>query len=432
MATYSGPRPAGGLEELLSLMGRGSPGVPFSRGQGLLTMRPVPSRYAGSRPMSFGNRDALLRTMAARPASRFSGQSLRPGGAPSQFSMAFANARAAERAKAAELNAMLRGAGFGGFTFAPPGSSGGGNPSNTGTASGIGTSGPGGGGMQGNISGGPNTGGVAPAGMSAADAIAAGFSALAGTPDSDAPLSGGQIAAVTGAHPADVVGPNEGPLSTATLGTEGFGPLSSQVADAEAIDSSVATTGVLGGVQSIGITATGEQVTVDGNGVVSVGGQAVGVVGGGGGLGGDGGLGGLSGDTGGVGMDGSSNAGIGGPGGTGAVGGAGDAGQGTGGPGEGDMYGGHFTVGGDPKAGPDSMNVRFKASPGEHVVVVPQGMTPGQILSRPEQMSSWRMTGNRPNPGPGPTPAPPVPPGTPANSPGGIEAILRMMASGRR
>lgn len=111
---------------------------------------------------------------------------------------------------------------------------------------------------------------------------------------------------------------------------------------------------------------------------------------GGGGYGGEGmgiGLGGVA--------DGSSNAGIGGPAGTGAVGGAGDAGQGTGGPGEGDQYGGHFTVGGVPGL-PDNMNVRLRATPGEHVTVTPPGVPPSQILRRPEQPTQWQMHGGNP------------------------------------
>jgi hypothetical protein len=93
--------------------------------------------------------------------------------------------------------------------------------------------------------------------------------------------------------------------------------------------------------------------------------------------------------------DGSSNAGIGGPGGTGAVGGAGDAGQGTGGPGEGDQYGGHFTVGGVPGR-PDNMHVNLRATPGERVVVVPPGQSPSQIMRRPEQPTQWQMGGGNP------------------------------------
>lgn len=232
---------------------------------------------------------------------------------------------------------------------------------------------------------GPNTGGV---GMAASDAVTGGFGTMGGFASSNPGISmGGTMGMESGFNASpDATGINVGPNSA--LGQS----------QAEAIDSSSAVTGALSGVQSVnvGTTPNGEVVSVNpSTGVVSVGGEAVGVVGGGGGATGGGGMGS---EGGGIGLggvaDGSSNAGIGGPGGTGAVGGAGDAGQGTGGPGEGDQYGGHFTVGGIPIPGrPDNMNVNLRATPGEHVTVTPPGVPPGQILQRPEQPTQWRMGG---------------------------------------
>lgn len=235
---------------------------------------------------------------------------------------------------------------------------------------------------------GPNTGGTF-GGMTAAEAIAAGFGALAGeglTPGFNASAS----------HPASNLGGEIGigglglsaALSAAAGLHGGLNPASPLgQSQAEALDSAMTVSGVLSGVQSINVGTTPDGQTISVNpstGVVSVGGEAIGVAGGfgdsTGGFGGGGGViggGGGYGDTGvgGIGLggvsDSSSNAGIGGPAGTGVTGGAGDAGQGTGGVGEGDQFGNQYVVGG--RGPPDSKRVGLRVSPGELITVTPPG-----------------------------------------------------------
>lgn len=281
----------------------------------------------------------------------------------------------AQRLQEAAVSRVLRSAGLGQLTPQPFGTA------STGTEAGTGP-GARGGDTSGIGAGSPNTGGV---GLSAGDAVTGGFGALG--PAANA-TSGGFTAsslgeAITGSNPnVGVEGFNasQGINPSLSSGLEGFGPT---VGFGPDVSNPTALAGETPSI-NVGVTPSGEQVSINpSTGVVSVGGEPVGVIGGetdggggatgGGGYGGEGmgiGLGGVA--------DGSSNAGIGGPAGTGAVGGAGDAGQGTGGPGEGDQFGNQYVVGG--RGPPDSKRVGLTVSPGELITVTPPGDPKGRGL----------------------------------------------------
>lgn len=292
-------------------------------------------------------------------------------------------------ANRAAVEAQLAGRMMGGAIGPQPFGSTGGSPEGTSVA------GRGGMGDTSNIGGGvPNTGGM---GLSAADAIAGGFGALgpaAGATMGGGYSLGGPIGAESGFNSSpDVTG------MTANLG--GYAQSDSPLGLSQAAAMSAAAD-VAAAAQAIGAEAVAAALAAgmspEAASAIGAGAAAAALGGGGGGGIGGGGVAAEGGGGFGSTADGSSNAGIGGPAGTGAAGGIGaaaGAGAGTGGVGEGEQYGGHFTVGGVPGR-PDNMNVNFRATPGEKVVVVPPGQSPGQILQRPEQQSHWQMLGGNP------------------------------------